>query len=160
MSPRVHWPAPSSADEAYKEDSCPAPISPDAESKKRKRADDNSISRCELCKQRKVRSHKFILVSCHMPLLHTLPTRPLRTLTVGDCAYANRSFNTHIKFANRSNVTAGSPLAVGAVEMVPYASTRNAKSQVCALVMGVSSSRDSTNSRRSCVVTRRSYMRP
>lgn len=60
MSPLVHSPAPSSADELFLDESRLAPNSPEPELKKRKRADDNSISRCELCKQRKVRSHSLV----------------------------------------------------------------------------------------------------
>lgn len=87
MSPHVHWPAPSSADGLHQEDSSPAPNSPRVESKKRKRADDNPISRCELCKQRKVRSHNFI--SSHVICFWFTPSsRLLPTMIVGDCAYA------------------------------------------------------------------------
>lgn len=95
MSPLVHSPAPSSADELSLEVPRLAPNSPEPEFKRRKRADDNSISRCELCKQRKVRSHSF--VSSHVTCFRLAPLLPAVTCggLWGYCAYVNVSRLTY-----------------------------------------------------------------
>lgn len=87
MYPLVHSPAPSSADCVFREDPRPAPNSPEPESKKRKRANENPISRCELCKQRKVRLHIF--VSCYMLSAVTFTPASISN-TVGNSANVNK----------------------------------------------------------------------
>ena len=148
MSPCSESPTVLSVGKSIEVKPLPTSLSPEPEPspKRRKIADDNPIPRCELCKQRKVRS-SYPSKPC-VVLLCNIILSPTRRRNLG--ITSTQQDQADMVILIRSNVIAVNRLVGGAVEMAPTASTRNARSPACAPAMGASWSNGSTSSRRSC----------